>query len=693
MGRTSYARSRVLGRLMATVLAVCLLGLLTGAPHARAVTDPAVVDLGTAMEVTDVGATATGPDLDGGTLLYVTAAGQPPTFTVLDAETNEVVYQQVMEGEEFVTSAIVDTPGGLTYFGLRSGSSTQIYVYDVAAKTVEPVLRTCRTCEISKTVFRVFEVAEDGTLFLGSYPDAAVYSYNPKTKEVRDYGSVFTDGEYVWGLTLADDQLFVGTGNGPGLGRLFQVDTVSGAITQIPFPDGAVTPSVIGELQVIGDHLLVPMAGDAMQLRIYNHATKQWECSGVAAPGFPQPTDAFDSDTAGGLTYFRTGSEIYELEPSACRYTKVFDLAAAGLADEGFNSVKIIFEGAEDAQSVSKLVMFATQGRSLVIDPATGAHEVRDSNVLASPITTHAIGEGPDGKVYIGAYLSPHVMGQLDPATNEVTVLEGPEQSDSATTIAGRLVVTSYPNAVVHSADVNKPWSWDGNPVELFRGAEHQQDRILEVVAAGRLGVHGSIPKYGVLGGGLTVFHPVTGEHQTYREPLGQQSTGALAYRKGVVHVGTTTQGGIGGNPDPNAEAFLFTFDLDTRTAGERVVPVPGAKTIGGLAYGKGRHLWGVTDTGTLFKYDPSSRMVLDTVQIPGGAGGTNWGRLPDLQFNRTDGLFYGLSATRQLFTFDPVTRSVRIIDDEHHWVAMKVLTEGQVYLVDDSHVFVIDPR
>src|SRR5690606_28191359 len=178
------ARSRSPLVIIAVLALSCLLSVAPAmTPRADAVTHPDLVDLGTAMTVTDVGAEATGPDLDGGNLIYVAAAGQPPTFTVLDAETNEVVHQQVIEGEEFLTATIVPTDDGVTYFGLRSGSATQYYVYDLATKTVEPLFRTCRTCEIPKPVFRVFVVGEDGTIYLGSYPDAAIYSYHPETGE------------------------------------------------------------------------------------------------------------------------------------------------------------------------------------------------------------------------------------------------------------------------------------------------------------------------------------------------------------------------------------------------------------------------------------------------------------------------------------------------------------------------------
>src|SRR5690625_1079581 len=165
--------------------------------------------------------------------------------------------------------------------GIRDGHVTEVQTCALPISGV----RTCRTCEIDKTVFRVFDVADDGTVFMGSYPDASVFSWDPATDEVRDYGPVFTEGQYIWGLTLAGDQLFVGTGNGPGLGQFFQVDTVSGDITRVEYPDEAFTPTVIGELQAVGDIILVPLFGDDHHVRMYDAADGEWVCEDTPASG------------------------------------------------------------------------------------------------------------------------------------------------------------------------------------------------------------------------------------------------------------------------------------------------------------------------------------------------------------------------------------------------------------------------
>jgi len=651
----------------------------------QATGDRVLNNLGPALEATNVGTGAAGPDMDGGALLYATSAGHPPTFTVMDEQTGEVVFQTYVEGEENLPEKIVPTAAGLTYVTFRSGSATQFYVYDVEANTFEPGVRTCRTCEIDKTVFRVFDVADDGTVFMGSYPDASVFSWDPATDEVRDYGPVFTEGQYIWGLTLAGDQLFVGTGNGPGLGQFFQVDTVSGDITRVEYPDEAFTPTVIGELQAVGDIILVPLFGDDHHVRMYDAADGEWVCEDTPAPGFPQPTDAFAEGPIDGKTYFKTGAEVYEVEPAACAYRNL-DFAETGLDATELSGVKIVPTGPADDPAVDSLVSFRTDGSYVLFDPFAGSVADRPSSVLPSPVTTQSIGLGPDGGIYIGGFLSPDIIGRMDPGIDEIDILDGPEQADTIATVDDQLIVSDYPNAVVSSGDLSQPWQWGENPRELFTGAEHDQDRIFEVIDADGLGVLGSIPGYGLLGGGLTVFDPVTGEHETYLDLVPDQQPGALAHQEDVIYVGTTTQGGAGAEPTAD-EAVLFEFDLQSRSLTEQTVPVPEASTIGALEFSADQ-LWGMSDTGVLFRYDPQAHEVVDSLSVPEFGAATNWGRLPILTYSEVDEIYYGIAATRAFFTFDPATQQVEVIDDDQEWKGLTITPDGQIYLIDDRDIY-----
>src|SRR5699024_5643072 len=138
--------------------------------------------------------------------------------------------------------------------------------------------------------------------------------------------------------------------------------------------------------------------------------------------------------------------------------------------------------------------------------------------------TTQSIGLGPDGAVYIGGFLSPDIIGRLDVSSNEVDVVNGPEQADTIATIGAHLVVSDYPNGVVSSGDMDETWDWGLNPRPLFTHADFDQDRVFDMIDADGLGVLGTIPSSGQLGGTLTVFDPKSGDRDTYPGLMPEQA-------------------------------------------------------------------------------------------------------------------------------------------------------------------------
>src|SRR5699024_3533031 len=100
-----------------------------------------------------------------------------------------------------------------------------------------------------------------------------------------------------------------------------------------------------------------------------------------------------------------------------------------------------------------------TDGHLWTYSVRSGQGEVITADVLPSPAGAHSIGTGPDGAVYMGAYLSSGVMGRIDPDTEEIESLRGPKQGDAIIAHGDQLVVSSYPGAVVHTGDPSADWS------------------------------------------------------------------------------------------------------------------------------------------------------------------------------------------------------------------------------------------
>lgn len=672
-------------RPMLSAILLCIVVVAAGlAPTASAARG--VVDLGTPMVSVDVAAGGAGPDADGGGLAYLLSSGHPPVFAVFDAETGDKVFEKTMVGDEYIGGSVVtNADGSLAYFYLRSGSRSILYEFDRDAGEVTEVIRGCsEDCDIANTIMRGVVIGDDGTIFLATYPDAQVYGVHPESGEIRDYGSMPIEGaEYTWGITVSGNDLFVGTANGPELGRVVHIDVQSGEATPVPIPDANLETRSIGDLGVVGDVLVVPFSSGPPESRVgfYDFKEREWVCEGKA-PGPITPTDSLPERTLDGKLYFRTHDGLHGFDPSDCSVTEV----PADLAHDELRGVEVVPSDAGDMLMIPR-----PDGSYVTVDPETA--EVTDwpSTITPSPVTTHSLGLGPDGKVYVGAYLSPDVMARVDPDSNEVEVLDGPEQSDMTATVNGHLVVSSYPNAVLHAGKTDQPWDWDTNPKQIHTGSDEGQDRIFEIVDAGELGAAGSVPKYAELGGALILFDPATGDSSTYRNVVEDQSVVALAARNGTVYGGTTIEGGIGSEPT-TTEAQLFEFDVATRERTTLSVPSPGSKTIAHLAFGDDDDptLWGITYDNVLFGYDTETHQVTSTQRLALPQLGASWGRNPVLKYRPQDGKLYGV-AGGSLFSFDPDTQRYHRIS-ANSYMALEIAANGNVYLINDTNLFTYTP-
>src|SRR5690606_24376016 len=80
--------------------------------------------------------------------------------------------------------------------------------------------------------------APDGTIFGGTYPNAHAFAFAPETGEVTDFGSFTVDGS-MYGRATAyghdTGTLFVGLGSTGA--RLFAIDMATGESREVPLPE------------------------------------------------------------------------------------------------------------------------------------------------------------------------------------------------------------------------------------------------------------------------------------------------------------------------------------------------------------------------------------------------------------------------------------------------------------------------
>lgn len=243
-------------------------------------------------------------------------------------------------------------------------------------------------------------------------------------------------------------------------------------------------------------------------------------------------------------------------------------------------------------------------------------------------VATDIVGlnKGPDGKIYGSTIISMHLFS-FDARTRRLEDLGrvgwGSGEIYDVIGWGDKLYMGSYTGAYWAVYDPSRPW----HPCPEARG---------EIAGAnprcmGQLGedmnrpfeyAHGPDGRiyiacranYGFSGGGLAWFDPRTEEKRVLRDL--EQSVQCVAADEDYVYGGTSIRGGRG-CVDPTTQARLFVFDPAQQRRIYTCIPMAAAIAVTSLAVSpKTGMVYGSTDTGHLFAFDPEGLQVVQTWQL-----------------------------------------------------------------------------
>jgi hypothetical protein len=170
----------------------------------------------------------------------------------------------------------------------------------------------------------------------------------------------------------------------------------------------------------------------------------------------------------------------------------------------------------------------------------------------------------------------------------------------------------------------------DCNPVTFGGvGDGHLRPRAMIYGPDGLIYI-GSEPPYGQLGGALGVWDPKQNRTiENYRNLVTNQSIVSLAWepKSGLIFGGSGNFGG-GGSRAVEKEAKFFAFDPKTKQKVFEAALVTGAASYPATCAADGKVF---TSVGSkLFVFDPASRKVVQSVQLPGPQVEISLGRLAE---------------------------------------------------------------
>jgi hypothetical protein len=604
--------------------------------------------------------------------VYYATNGSPATFYANDAETGEKIFSHELQGSDVVWGMTIGSDGNVYFAGTYNGI---LYRYLVDEKKLEEVGKSP-----SDNWIWQLDATEDGKIYGATYPNAKVFEYDIESDTLTDLGKFHEEQNYARGLGVTDENLYVGIGT---TAYLMKMNRETGEREEINLPITGSSTSV-SNVWEYGDRLFVAYGTSMLVLDVETGEVvheMNWQDE-AAYDGLISPPSPYDES----LIYFKDKrtSELWtydmdtdETQPVEPRVT----LPASPVKAYDWTTN-------EDGKQV--LSVLHHQIEYSTYNPDTNEASVIYPDVELQGLSIQSLEIGPDDNIYMGGYQGS--FGVFDSSTESYLLRErNPHQIEGIGFMNGNVYMGIYGGAQVYKYNPKLPFKYEdggsGDNPEMVHDIGDGQSRPFTFASGDNKLFTGTISDYGKLGGALTIFDEKTGEWNTIRNIIENQSIIGLAYKDGTLYGGSTTAGGLGIDPTED-KARMFEYDASSGEYELFDLEVEGIKTpemIGELSFGPDGNLWGtaygVNEKGeansVVFAMNPISKEIIKQKEFYTGVHrGSQWRPF----FTRWDeqGMLY-TTAGRKLTVIDPETMmSKQLIGDTVN--LMDIDNEGNIY-------------
>ncbi len=586
------------------------------------------------------GAVLTVQFLEGGSLRYCGPAGAVLAVQgkalVVDARTGLELLYLVSYGTERGVLITLDyrghvaeqyeLPAGVTAWGLVQGVDGGVYVglygpaalarFDTRERKFEIVHRPSGL-QAGESVICDLAEGTDGRIYYGTYPDCSLWAFDPCSGKATGYGCLASAEMYLrYICALPDGHVLALVGCHRC--RLLDVDPRSGLATCLT-PEELALPSAWGPIAVRGRYAVHfwERSGHWF-VRAYDWAAKSFVAE------WPLPAEGRPVLLPGQgecLHIAMAGSDMHcVLEPGGHWECQQF-----------VGPVLPAWPGMAVFQDREGWLVGAGSQEYFVLRPGSEKVEPRPIPASGAAIAPLALLCSAEDKLW-GSYHLGQSIFHFDVAAGQAqkfgpVVSVGGEVYDLEE-IDGRLYMASYTDAVLSVYDPQLPWlpgSEPGcNPLELGR-IGHEQYRPLAGIARGVGGalVIGSMARYGIAGGAISLLDPAVGKLTVYVDPIPEQAVTAVDADEQLVYFGTSVHSN-GARCSWTDRAFVGALDPDTGRVMERhPVQAEGVSALFWLRKGVVYFSAG----GKLYRWEAGSEPQL--ALEPGRIGINGWCRAP----------------------------------------------------------------
>ena len=488
-----------------------------------------------------------------------------------------------------------------------------------------------------------FTVDHENRVYLGSYYNAHLLRFDPKTEKWEDLGQpAGTSESFICKITTAGDGKIWG-GTYPSA-RLFSYDPKTGVSEDA----GRMDPDQFYCYPTAGEDGLIYCAiqFEKMDIVVFDPEKKTKTSLIPRESRKPGRMNLIKGNDGKIYVKLSTSDQWFQIE---------------GERLIGISTSRIPFPQSRlpDGRTFS----LSDANLLRIENPVTKERKEIPLRYEAAGAYIFVVGTGPDGKIY-GSSMLPLRLFVYDPRSESLTnlgkasIATGEVYSMGA--LDGKLYLCSYPEARLSVYDPSKPLKFgdneDANPRDLGpMGGELYRPRAMVTGPHGNVYI-GGYPDYGLLGGAMSVYDPKKNEKRVYRHVVRNQSIASVAYidKSDLIAAGSSVRGGTGTRA-VEKEAKLILWDPKEEKKVFEIVPVPEVKTILSLAVAVDGMLYGITDNEKVFVFDPERREVKKILDLGFKEPGEVSLQLgPDLKL-------YGL-AKEAIFSIDPRNDQVSLV-------------------------------
>ncbi|MFF3035875.1 hypothetical protein ACFVS7_33295 [Streptomyces rubiginosohelvolus] len=626
---------------------------------------PRIVDLGPAVSQFSLMSAV----LTGDTVHIGSRNIEPVQIISVHLPTRKAVARTELTNGHSIQALAADDSGRYLYAGIlqkASGDRPNLFRWDLRTpdEPAEPL------GSIGDRDVRALTVAPDGVVYAvggGSSGAPALWEYDPATGGISNVGTPDTKVTLARAVAATRTHAFFGAGttfNGGGdtsRAALYAYDRSAGTFTSIAPPEMLRDPS-IRDLAVLGDRLAVSTAGstedakvalmDLKDLSSYRIATS----IGKVAKSFTMIGDTVHyANESGLLAYLPSGNTVTPVAYDGPELGEIWGV---------------------DSRA-GKAVVTSAFGFVAEIDPARRTAAVIDLGSAGAPMapqTVMGIAAG-GGHVYVGGNAT---IARHTPGRDTVVKLRAPGEAKDAVVVDGILYTGQYNSEGIWRHD---PRTGRTGQVAAFPS---EQNRPLDVTFDEDTGlVLVGVQSDTEGGGALWTYHPRTGRHRSYANPIDDlQCVRGIASRDRVAFLG-------GDNTAPTGpRSTVVAFDP---VAGRELWRIDPRQTAGTAALTvRGRHLYGLSRKGGLFVVDIPRRELIHRADVTSVSNG-----FAALVTNR--GVVYGVSDTT-VFRFHPRTFAVSVVvpDIDGGWYSGAHITNdehGRLYTMRGRNLVRITDR